>query len=276
MLHALILAAGALAAAGAVEGADGPFPTTQEGPMRLVLTALAEQRVRFTEPGSNQSAPTFLRVQFKLQGADLNKVARVGNVIITELIDDAGHALADPNSYDQEKLNGSRTIDVNEAIVAQGGPAFVESFEVSTRGARKIKSLKGSLKVTYASAPVEVTFDNPLQWAGKELEHETLKKYGVRVRMIGPGQEGIPTDDKAVGLQVIEGRERLHGFEFYDDWMRLMQVRPRDMLTADGATYTAFRSAGPAFSEETQLVVKVFPEVRTEEMPIEHYNLDLP
>jgi hypothetical protein len=244
--------------------------------MRLIMTALAEQRVRFTEPGATQEAPTFLRVQFKLQGADLQKVARVGNIIITEAIDDTGAALIDPNTYDQEKLTGSRNIEINEQIVAQGGPAFVESFTVSTRGSKMLKSLKGKLSVTYAETPVEVTFENPLQYAGQELQHELLKKYGVRVKAIGPGQEGIPADDKAVGLLVLEGKDRIQGFDFYDDWMRRMPVRPRELTTTDNQTYTAFRSGGANFSEETQLVIKVFPEIRTEEMPIEYHDIALP
>lgn len=244
--------------------------------MRVVLTALAEQRVIFTEPGNTQEAPTFLRVQFKLQGADLNKVARIGNVVITEAIDDTGKALVDPSTYDNEKLTGSRPIEINEQIISQGGPAFVEAFTVSTRGATKLKTLRGRLNVTYASDPIEVIFENPLQYAGQELDHPDLKKYGVRVKLIGPGQEGIPPDDKAIGVLTLEGKDRIHSVEFFDDWMRRMPVRPRELTTADNQSYTAYRSGSGNFTEETQLIIKVFPEVKTAELPVEYHNISLP
>lgn len=276
MLHTWALLLFTLQTAGQGAPAATPGPTTQEGPMRVVLTALAEQRVVFTEPGTTQEAPTFLRAQFKLQGAELKNVARIGNVIISEAIDDTGAALIDPNSYDQQKLTESRPIEVNDQIVSQGGPAFVEAFSVSTRGATKLKTLKGKLNVTYASNPIEIVFENPLRYSGQELDHPDLKKYGVRIKLIGPGQEGIPPDDKAIGVLTLEGKDRIHSVEFFDDWMRRMPVRPRELTTADNQSYTAYRTGGGNFTEETQLIIKIFPEIKTVELPIEYHNISLP
>lgn len=252
-------------------------PTTQEGPMRVEIAGMVETRFRFIEPPPGPPPPARFQIQFKLRGARLKEIARLGNLIFTEVVDETGKAMVDPNTYDEEKLTGSRVIENIEQVIAQqGGIAVVEAFDLSSRAARRISTMKGYWRLYYASAPEEIVLEDPLQYAGRIIEHPRLAALGVKIRLYGPGQEGLPDDGKQIGVQILEGEEKVQGADFYDDWYRLIVSRPRPMTDSSGATFQVYRAGAMPFSSEHQMVVRVFPKVQSEDLPVEFRDVELP
>ncbi len=257
--------------------ADTGKPTTQEGPMRVEIAGMVETRFRFIEPPPGPAPQARLQIQFKLRGARLKEIVRLGHLIFTEVVDETGKAMVDPNTYDKEKLTGSRVIENVEQIIAQqGGIAIVEAFDLSARAARKISTMKGYWRIYYASAPEEIVIEDPLRYAGQIIEHPRLAALGVKIRIYGPGQEGLPADGKQIGVQILEGEEKVQGTDFYDDWYRLIASRPRPMTDSSGASFQAYRAGAMTFSSEYQMVVRVFADVRSEDLPVEFRDVELP
>lgn len=245
--------------------------------MRVEIAGMVETRFRFVEPPPGPPPPARLQIQFKLRGARLKEIVRLGNLIFTEVVDETGKAMVDPNTYDKEKLTGSRVIENVEQIISQqGGIATVEAFELSSRSARRISTMKGHWRVYYASAPDEIVLEDPLRYAGQVVDHPRLAALGVKIRVYGPGQEGLPADGKQVGVQILEGEEKVQGTDFYDDWYRLISSRPRPMTDSNGATFLAYRAGATPFSSEHQMVVRVFSDVSSQEIPVEFHDVELP
>lgn len=260
------------------QNAPGPgVPTTQEGPLRLELTFVGEQRLNFIEvPPGNEPPKSLLRIQFRLRGAELNRVVRHGSIIFSEFVDDTGHPLVDPAKYTEEQRAATRGVDVNEGVIQQGGLPIVEQVEVSSRGSKAIRSAKGELKVYLATSPEEVVVHRPLTASEGMIQNERLAALGVKIRVIRGGEEGIPNDNSSVGIQVLEGSDRVQAVEIYDDWLKAVPTRPRQMTTAAGEPYTLHRANAGQINPDAQFVLRVFPEMRTEVMKIDLQNLPLP
>lgn len=272
------LTIGLLALTPLQDGAAAAAPTTQEGPLRLEITAMNNSTFLWlTEPPANPPKSQ-LRMQFKLRGAGMKSITRAStNVIIEEMIDDQGNKLFD-ESMTPEERKGNRPVQVDDGMINQGGIIFIESFDSPNRAAQKLRSVKGRVEVFMAEGLEEISIDNPLQYADQMLDHPRLKELGIQVKIIGlPGADGSP-DPRVVGVQTTTGQERVQVVEFYDDWMRVISTRGREQRTDAGESYIQHRAAAPnaTFNKDTQMVLRVFAKLNTQTVRIDATDVALP
>lgn len=276
----VLLAAGPAAAAEMSQDAAAPAaqagPATQEGAMRLVIAGMGEWRVRFPEPPRGDMQKSLMQVQFKLRGADMKKIARIGDVILTEAVDDTGKTLLDPNQYSEEQRKSTRVIEVNDAMVNDGGVPFLAQLMATARGSKTIKTLKGYVNVAYAGPVEEIVVGNPLKYKDGTIDHPRLKELGVTIRVIAPGAESVPADNKSIGLMITEGKDKVQGTEFHDEWMRRTPERTRPSKTEKGEEFITYQLQSGQFGDSTELVLKVFTDLRTEQVMIDMKDVELP
>lgn len=253
-----------------------PSPTTQEGAMRLVLTAIGEQRIRMLEPLPNETPSDWMRIQVKIKGAELPDVARVGQLIIEEMVDDTGRSLIDPAKYDETRRTETRPFEVNDRIIQGGGIPLVEQVGVSARGSTKLTSLKASVKVVYATGLEEIRIESPMDYRGGVIEHPRLRELGVQIRVFGPGEEGVAEGNTELGLHIVSGEDRVKSVEFFDDWFRRINARPRSATTAAGDTFTVYSAAPAQYTRDGELLLKVFTNIRSDELKLETKDVALP
>jgi hypothetical protein len=253
-------------------------PDVQEGPMRVALTYLVDQRIRYLEPTGTATQPPVLGLQFKMRGSNLKRIVRVGNLILTELLDDTGMNLVDTSEYDKDKLEGSRTLTVDEGMLAQGGIVFTERVtHPPARTVKKLQSIKGHVRAYFGSDTEEVMVESPIQFAGGMVRNARLSELGISVRIYGPGESGVPADGKAIGLRVAQGSEKIQSYEFYDDWLRQVGVRSRNAKDeTSGDMFFIFSSQTPSLGADSSLLLRVYPELTHEDVHFEMRDIELP
>lgn len=262
-------------AATPAQPASKPAPPVEVGPLRLELIAMGEQRIRFVDAPPAEPPPSALHMQFRLRGADLRKVVKVGNVLFSEVTDSTGKQLVKPESYDQEKRTASRAIEINDGIIAQGGPAFVERVDASNRGATKL-SAKGTLKAYLGWNPQNIVVENPLRFRGKMVESPQLDALGIKIKILGPDTPGVPDDKKNLAIQIVDGKERIQVIEHYDDWVRIMPHRLRPITGEAGLAYDMHTLSVGAFTDESHMLIKVFGDNRVDDIQIDLKDIELP
>src|SRR5262249_28912963 len=146
-----------------------------EGPMRVELLGLIDQRVFFVEPVPERAPKTALRIILKLTGEKLGELYRAGRAVIEDVVDDTGAKLLDGSAMSDKDKAATAPINVN-GIVQQGYQMLdVLPPTPPNRLAKKIPSLKGYVNIVFGGPTEEVTIENPLQYMGKPIDNPKLK-----------------------------------------------------------------------------------------------------
>jgi len=155
------------------------------------------------------------------------------------------------------------------------GPPRLQS---PSRAAKALK-LRGYVRIILAQEREELTIDNPLQYAGRIIEHERLKELDIQVRLVPAeeleGQEP-PDPKRTLTVQYVKGGERMESLNIHDAWMKPIRSRPRPATTKTGDAVTSFLILGEGLNQDCQLVLKVFPTIEDAKVPIEIDALPLP
>ncbi len=262
-------------------GAQQPAPASQPdyatGPLRADIQAVYEPRIRLIEPVPGAPTTSELRMQFRLSGEAILKVARMGNLIFDEAVDDTGKSLIAADTYSPEDRTALRPINMPAERVRTTGLTFMARLSASARGAKAIRSLKGSMKLVVADAAETVTVENPIQFLGKTIDNKRLKELGVQIRIASPTEfEPAHATDKAMALQFQSRREQVKSMAFFDGSMKAVRHRESEATTKDGQKAALLQIAAGALTDETQLVLEVYPKLEDVTLPVELKDVELP
>lgn len=251
-------------------------PTTMAGPMRVELDAMVETRYWFQVPPAAQSRRPELRLRFRVAGERLKEVARIGTMVVfDELVDDTGTSLlagVDPASIDR---TSTRLVSERDAV-EQNGLMLMASVDPSARGSKTLARGRGSVKVVYGSRSESITIENPLRFSGKPIAHPRLTELGVSVTLLPPGNPAnLPPGGKFLAYEVTAGSEKIKDVALYDAWMKRLRGMNRDMKTIEGKPCTVIQLDADV-TEQTQLVIEVFPTVEEARLPVVLEGVKLP
>lgn len=253
-------------------------PTYDHGPLRCEVSAMFDARYWY-KVVPPRVRPSELQMRLQVSGERITKVARTGDVIFTEAVDDTGKALIDPDSYTDEQRNAVHPLRLTPEQLRVQGLLLPASFTSPAREARSLK-LRGSVKLVLAEGREDVTIDNPLQYVGKPLEHELLRKLGIVVRVVPPDEletAGPPkTPEELLVLEYVEKGDHVNSVGLHDAWMKQLRYRQQTMKTKDGREVTTYTLGRDKFTDETQLVLDIFIDFEEVVLPVELDDIALP
>ena len=268
-------------------GTVGPTPEAAEvpnvqktydtGPNRVELLVLYEQRFNFIEDFVPQPPKSELLLRVRLAGKDIPNLVRCGNVVFDEAVDSAGAALAEPDSYTEEFKTTMRQIPAPPSALSKNGWQLSASLKPATRTAETVKTMRGSIRVLFASDTEEVIVVNPRQYTDKTVDAPRLAELGVTVSVVAPPAPEIPAHQNQIRIKVTGDAEKIKDFAFCDAWLRPIRTRPpEEQRTEDGGKLFIFQSGGMPFDETTQMIINVFPELRDEQLKFDFSDVKLP
>jgi hypothetical protein len=253
-------------------------PKYDEGPLKAVVDAIREVRTWYMDSAEHSAAESSFAMRLRLQGADIKRIVRLGNAILTEVVDDTGHAMVDPNTFsEQERKQMRPSPQVPPDQLARDGLRIGSKARLSARGARTIKHLRGSIRLILADEVEKYTVLNPLQFFGRTIEDPRLQALGLTVRIVPPEQFTQPLPpEKTIVLQFQTKADNVQSVSFFDGNMQPMRYRQTTVTTTAGEECQAFLFDGAAFNNEMQLVLEVHPVVQDVQLPIEADDVPLP
>lgn len=267
-----------------VRDTGGPGPTTvpaasqPTGPMRVEPFGVQDVRVTFYQQPPERVQEPRSRFLFRLTGETVAKVDRHGKAIIEALTDDTGKDLLDPKALTDRDRTGTNPVS-QAANIAQNGGIMLDYVCTTppTRAAKKIAKVRGYVNIVFGGPTEEITIDNPMQFAGKVIDHPRLNELGVKVRVLKPGEESAePADNRGIPLKIEAGEDSVRNVDLYDEWMKRMNIRPRAAKTAKDETYFYYQVMGGLVTSDTQLVFTVHKSVKREQVKFEATDLALP
>jgi hypothetical protein len=271
--------AAATPAAPASAPATAPSPHAK-GPLRVELTALLEGRYGYFDEAlkkSQQSRDNELRLQFRVAGDGVGKIVRHGDILLDEVIDETGESMFDPASIPPERRSVTRLTTLAPEKLEENGLLLVGQCKAGSRTAKTIRTIRGSVNLTFSSPYQQVTIVNPLEFAGKTIDHPKLKELGVEAEIIPADAFDPPADPKTTfSIRYKAGAERVRNVAFYDSWMKNLRSRATPMKTTDGRECQQYRLAGGGIDDKSQLVIEVFPDMREETLRFELKDVVLP
>ena len=219
-----------------------------------------------------------LRMRVRLIGEDIPSLVRVGNVVFEEAVDDTGKSLVDPATTTEERRTVTRRVFTPPEAIARSGWPLATALKASDRGAKTLKTLKGSVRVLFAKDSEDVIVINPLQFSGGIIAHPRLKELGIEVKLLPPGTPPeVVSHERALAIQVTAGDEKLRKVEFCDAWLRPVRTRPpADRRLEDGSMCMVYDTLGVPFDETTQMIIEVLPNVRDERVEFSFTDVKLP
>lgn len=267
----------AVAPADTPAGAEPPPPTFDEGPLRVEIEAMREMRYRYLDAPERGVPMSCFDMRLRIRGERIADIFRRGNVILTEIVDDTGHSMLDPNSVPERERAALYPVAIPpEARRERGIEVQTPRSRPSARGARRLQCLRGSIRVLLGSDPQKITVFNPLQYAGQTVDDPRLKELGLEVRLVPPEEFDQPPPQQCIVIQVPKRADHVQSITFFDGRLRPMPTQDRPMTTKLGETCTAYCFQRVTFDNEMQMVLDVFGAVQDIELPIEVNNIDLP
>lgn len=276
MIHLSLLLAVLQTAAVTPAAEPGPTPlATMEGPLRVELLAFGENRVRYLRQPPGQAARSVLQMQFRLAGARLSEVFKLGNLVFTRAEDDTGRSLIAEDTFTQEYIQEMRPVSAQSGI--SEGLLLAVRLEAASRQARAIAAMEGYVNVVTGAGTEEITIENPLQYQGRLVEHPRLAALDIEIRVLPLEQLAPPyRSERPIALQFVRGESRVRSVDFYDAWLRRMVVRPGPATTAGGEPCTVYRIGIGQPSEDMVAVLTVFERIEEIRVPAEFHNVELP
>lgn len=263
---------------------DAPPASTQpavrydEGPLRAEIVAMREIRFFAADPEMAARMQPELGLQLRICGERIDQVARQGNLIVDELVDDTGKVLFDPATYTELDRTVTRPARFTPEQVRNTGLLFtVTRAKPAERQARNIKVLRGSVRLIFATVTEKVTVDNPAELVGKTVAHPRLEALGVEIAVVPSDQlENAPPADRALALHYLRKGENVQSIAFYDGWMKQVPARDSWVTTKEGQQVQLYYFDGPPLNNETQMVIDVHPTVDDVKFPVELRDIPLP
>lgn len=247
-----------------------------EGPMRVELLGAIDQRVRYVgEPPAMAASPS-LRLQFKLTGARLAEIARMGAATVLEAKDELGNSLLineDPRSDAGEK---TKAFTVSGGMLRLGYVPLDVSLKSGPRNATRIASLTGFINVAYATATEELTILDPMQFKGSKLAHPRLNELGIDIEVIEPTAAETGGAGRGIGIRIRGGEDHVKSVELFDANMRQIQSRNSNRKPDDAEPYVLVSTAGVPITQDTQLVIAVYPDVEPQKIEFKLNDIALP
>lgn len=254
-----------------------PPPNYAVGELKVDCVAMLEGRYRFSDPAPGAPRESELRMQFRLVGEKITQIQRHGQLILSEVIDDTGKSLFDPSSYSREDRENTRLVAGPAEKLSETGLLLVTRVTASSRGAKTLKKIRGSVRLILSREYVEVTVSNPVQFVGKSVDDKRLKDLGIEVRLVAPDELDNPYEaGKAIAVQYVARPELVRSVALFDAWMKPLRTREAPATTRDGKPCTLFTILGGELNADAQLVVQVFPAVEDVKVPVELDDVPLP
>jgi len=248
-----------------------------EGPLRIQLMAIREERLTVTEPAPMTSGmESNFQMRAHLQGERVRQISRYGNLILTELVDDTGQSLIDEKTYAGVDTSLMRPMTLPPERLATTPLTLGVRTNVAARAARTLK-LRGTVRVILADKTEKLTIDNPMQYYGKDVEDARLREYGIVIHVVSHDQlKAPPPTPQSIVLQFKAKPNNIRQVAFSDGTMRPIRTRDSSTVTLADEPCTLYSLEDGAFTDETQLVLDVHPTIEDIQLPFEVQNLELP
>lgn len=277
MLPLLLLLPQVPTAPGPGPATTQPTPVYDEGPLAVEISGIREMRLKMFGGPEQVQNDSDLRVQYRIKGERLRELSRFGNLILTDFTDDTGTQLLDPSIYTEQEKKFTRVNTMGTERLRQTGLLLVSRVKMANRAARHVKSIKGTVKLIFATELEKRTVINPGQFYGKNIADARLEAIGIQARIVpfDEIEQPIPTD-RAIVVQVRAHEENIHTITWFDGWMRPVQARETMLTLKGGETATAYYIEPQLLNDELQMVFEVHPKVEVVDFPVEIHDLELP
>ncbi len=253
-------------------------PAYDQGPLKAEIDAMREVRTAYADSAERSAMESNFAMRLRLQGEQIKHIVRMGNVILTNVVDDTGHSMVDPNLYsDQDRTIMRPAQQIPPDQLTREGLRLGAKANLPARGARQIKSLKGTIRLVLADKSEKLTILNPLQFLGHRIVDPRLKQLGLEIEFMSPSAfPQPPPADRTIILRFQTKPDNVQSVAFFDGNMQPMRYRESHIATAAGEDCSAYMFDTAAFNDEMQLMLEVHPEVEDIQMPIEASNVPLP
>lgn len=259
------------------QGPPGPEIKPPTGPMRIEPLMIRENRVSYQGELPERPVESFFRIQVRVTGERFPEIVGIGPLIVDEMIDDRGTVLVAPEDVKPEDWTGATPITLTRNVIARGFVIRAADVKPPGRDAHQLRKISGGVEVMYARKTEEIMIDDPLQYLDKYLEHPRLEELGIKIWMVRPGEEiDVRRHGRGIGLRFDQGSKRIRRVEFYDAWMKPLYTRDQRMETSDGEEYMYYGSMVGPMDADTQMLLKVFPEIEEERIRFTFENVELP
>jgi hypothetical protein len=254
---------------------DIPLPT---GPMRVESWAISETRsVYYSDPPPRPPKHTLV-LQAKLTGERLVHMVGRSELLVEEMVDDAGAVLKTLADYEPRALTKTYSLRAGKRMLTAGYAGLTVEAPAPSRAARKLAKVRGHVLVAYSTEVEEIMIDNPLQYVGGYLRHPRLEELGVKIKVLD--RDVVPDemrDVSGMALQYEGGTQRhIRKAEFFDAWLKPMYTRDRSMELPNGDEYLFYGVVVGKIDADCQMLLKFYPEVEQEKVSFELTDLELP
>ncbi|MBK9120173.1 MAG: hypothetical protein IPM18_11315 [Phycisphaerales bacterium] len=263
----------------AQQGAQPAAPAVDytQGELRAEITAMREMRFSIDDPAMAGRFRSELALQVRVAGTPLPRIVRHGNLLLTEVVDDTGHALVTDETYSEADRTTTRPQAIPLARLQSEGLLLATRCEVSQRGAKELRRLRGEVQLFLADEAETVTIVNPFQYVGRIVEHPRLAELGIEIEVVAPERlQSTPPANRTIVLQYKSRPEQVKSALFYDGWMRQLPARDTVVQTRDEQNATMFYFDVGQINNEIQLVFEVHPKVEEIRLPIDLTSVALP
>jgi hypothetical protein len=255
-----------------------PAPTYDQGPLRAEVVAMREIRFRATDPEMAARLKSELDMQVRIQGERITQVVRQGNLIFTELVDDTGQSLLDADTYTEADRTMTRPMPPQQVErLRTDGLILTTRNKQSTRGAVKLKVMRGAIRLILAEKTEKVTIADPLEYYDKSIGDSRLKEFGIEIKIVPVDQLETPTPpNRCLLLHYVSKGDHIQKVSFVDGAMKPVPARETQVTTKSGVTCQQFYFDTAPINNELQLVLDVLPQMDDIQLPIDMENVDLP
>lgn len=252
-----------------------PEPNYLQGPMRVEPVWIGEQRIGvFNSDTPGPRAMT--RIQLRLAGERLGEVRRVGRIVFSEVLDDMGNSLIDPERVKPDDETWTARQRTSAETMKSTGLLMVTDLKNAARQSRTLKIATGSLRVVFAAKPESLYLDDPRSLAGGKLEDPRLEAAGIEIECLASDEPPrLSQSGRHVALRVLSGRDRIHEITFCDPWLKPVRTSERPMQTSAGDECLVYMASEDLTAEHT-IVIEFYTAIEDVRLPIDLSGLALP
>ncbi len=253
-------------------------PRYDEGPLRAELFVIQEFRKWSDDPNISARLPVGMQLVYRIQGERIGEVARYGKLVFTELTDDSGESLLDPNTYSPiERVTTAQTPYPPDRL-RENGIIIPQRVKATARKAQLLKVGRGGVRVILAKEKEKITIENPFQFYGKTIENPRLKELGIQIEVVPVDQlENTPPNERGLALEYKQGGEKIQAGMFYNGAMNPVMAHPNWVMRTGGVPVELYHFESPnQITDELQLVLEVHPKVDDITLPVKIDDFPLP
>lgn len=252
-------------------------PNLAVGPLRAEVVSIGDTRRQYYVAMAGVVPGNDFQMQLRLIGERIGEVTRTGRIIFSEAVTDNGENLIKPTTYTEQDRTDTFRVRVTPDSLRERGIGLGTKIEAPSRRAASIKSAKGTLKIALAKDFEDVVIKNVPSFRGKEIEHPRLKELGVVIRVLPVGNPAnMPPGPNNIAFEFGDGQDRLRNIEFFDTWMSKIRAQTRNMQTNEGKPCVVAQLGDGVTLEDAAMIVQVFPNIETIDLPVEFKDIPLP